>query len=737
MTYYAPAVNTFNGNTVGSYLDPATSGGISGDGFNTVATATMLISDVPNPGGEPWLRIGTGAIAESPFVAWDKTRVGQLTSFYGAMDLHFTAIPAASHRIFTPVGNGLSRGGVVVTSTQKLRVIDAAGSTIATTTASFPLNTPFWVEWYWVGSATVGQWIARLYSSTSSSTPLETITTAASLNLGGYADKFRYGSSAGVSNMTNWYAKNVRLDPYAWPGLFDPYNQTIVDNLCIADTGLPEPGVPDRAVEFDGIGQYVEIPNHSALSIAATGSFTTMALVRPTSLVMPSAQDGAWDQNLVHWYGKGEPGQHEYVGRMYQLGNDENRSNRFSNYAFNLSGGLGNGSYFQDAIAVGEWILIIGCWDATNVAIYRDGVKRDEDLLDQHASSPVGPVVTPTAGTAPLRIGTRDLGSFFQGQIGRFAVFSRRLSDVEITGLQTSRLAGTLDATVSGLSGLVGFWKLNEADGAIAAVDSSGNGHHGTYALPVAGSAPGYLTTQLEEAPVARGLFGGTAADYVVYRGTGDAAIMTGGATGTAWDAQTGGSQYTDLLNMTGTPITSFPAADGTGDYPFGVVEQLQGPPSVGLELPPLSMWVEITPAGSSTPLPRQQLVASNAAEIAAARSSPVITLSWPVGASPSTGQIENRKYNNYGYDLEIVGVAYSLDTAPTGAGSTADIYLNGTTIFGGGSLPVIASGGHNTGMVTTATVTTLAAGSYLTARLNTVNSGGSGYITVTCVRAA
>jgi hypothetical protein len=66
------------------------------------------------------------------------------------------------------------------------------------------------------------------------------------------------------------------------------------------------------------------------------------------------------------------------------------------------SGGLGAGSYFQalanDPVVVGEWIhyvLIINTTDA--------------------------------AGSAPFRMGTRDLGSFFKGAIGKIAIYNYEL----------------------------------------------------------------------------------------------------------------------------------------------------------------------------------------------------------------------------------------------------------------------------------------------------------------------
>jgi hypothetical protein len=90
---------------------------------------------------------------------------------------------------------------------------------------------------------------------------------------------------------------------------------------------------------------------------------------------------------------------------------------------------FGIGSQFQDELTPGQWLLVAGAWDATRVSIYRDGVLRDSDLLDQSATG--GPMITPEDGDAPVRIGTRDFNSFFQGAISRVAICSRKLADSE------------------------------------------------------------------------------------------------------------------------------------------------------------------------------------------------------------------------------------------------------------------------------------------------------------------
>jgi Concanavalin A-like lectin/glucanases superfamily len=219
---------------------------------------------------------------------------------------------------------------------------------------------------------------------------------------------------------------------------------------------------------FDGETGYVEIPDADVFSEPTTGSLSVEAWLRPDSLTMANVESSGY----VHWMGKGTSGQHEWVSRMYQQGNSEMRDNRISFYSFNLSGGLGAGSYFQDPVSVGEWIHYVGTFDDTRTYIYKNGMPRDSDLLSGYA-------ITPQNGTAPVRIATRDLNSFFQGAIARVAIYDARLSDQQVAAHFAARAAATYDATVLAEPSLVGFYKLDEASGTIA-MDSKGT-RHGAY----------------------------------------------------------------------------------------------------------------------------------------------------------------------------------------------------------------------------------------------------------------
>lgn len=65
------------------------------------------------------------------------------------------------------------------------------------------------------------------------------------------------------------------------------------------------------------------------------------------------------------------------------------------------------------------------------------------------------------------------------------------------------------------------------------------------------------------------------------------AANAAGPVTVTFWDSETGGTQYTDLLDASGTPVTQIVTADGEGALPLGTVPRLQGPDGV------TEMWAD------------------------------------------------------------------------------------------------------------------------------------------------
>jgi len=190
----------------------------------------------------------------------------------------------------------------------------------------------------------------------------------------------------------------------------------------ILKTAMPN---GDVATVFDGTSQYVELGSSQMFSVPPGGALTLEAWIRPDVLQFPSEEGSGY----VHLAGKGAPGQHEWVMRMYSQTNDENRPNRISGYVFNPQGGLGSGSYFQDQLGARQWLHVATVIDTSInpavISIYKDGVLRKTTPLSQFN-------VVPQPGSAPLRIATRDFGSFFKGAIGKFAIYRRALTQPQL-----------------------------------------------------------------------------------------------------------------------------------------------------------------------------------------------------------------------------------------------------------------------------------------------------------------
>jgi hypothetical protein len=233
---------------------------------------------------------------------------------------------------------------------------------------------------------------------------------------------------------------------------------------------------------FNGIDNYVEVPSISDYSISTSGELTVAAWIRPDSLNFPN-----WEgTGYVHWMGKGEgtgdSGQQEWAFRMYNRDHTTEtppRPNRISYYAFNPEGGEGVGSYFQDNLHKRAWIHVVGVADATRCYIYRDGRYR---RCDTYRGPPTKPCpihyqpppndnlqleVDPTAGTSPLRLGTRDGKSFFKGGISRVRIWNRALRASDVAALYSADKAST--------EGLIAEFMLNDASGSTVSDTAQGN----------------------------------------------------------------------------------------------------------------------------------------------------------------------------------------------------------------------------------------------------------------------
>ena len=211
-------------------------------------------------------------------------------------------------------------------------------------------------------------------------------------------------------------------------------------------TTLPD---GERAADFNTTGshsgQYLTVPSSAAFSIPTAHQLTWEAWIRPDVLQFahPASSDG-----YVDWMGKCQnySPSCEWEARIYSAVTSQNRPDRLSAYVFNPSAGLGSAADWQPAagvIAAGRWVQVVGEYQTLStpsgcstkypgtINIWVDGVQQNFAL---HA--PTGCMsqysIKPKAGSSPLDIGTMGLDSWFQGAVGKVAIYDALLSPAQI-----------------------------------------------------------------------------------------------------------------------------------------------------------------------------------------------------------------------------------------------------------------------------------------------------------------
>jgi Concanavalin A-like lectin/glucanases superfamily len=239
------------------------------------------------------------------------------------------------------------------------------------------------------------------------------------------------------------YAKRIlSLHPVAYWRLGELFGPTAFDWSLHRHNGTYNGG--PRFGQFGAISndpnRAVGLPGKSYVQIASSGQFsvnnglTVEAWMRPDRLDFP----GETKDPYVHWLGKGEKGNFEWAFRFYSKhrpdGSLSARPNRISAYAFAPDGGQGAGAFFEEPLTTGQWIHVVAVYEAplngAGVRIYRNGVFKQGPPSSGTLYSSFG--VTPVAGNAPLRLGTRDLNSFLIGGLDEVAIYPRVLSPGDI-----------------------------------------------------------------------------------------------------------------------------------------------------------------------------------------------------------------------------------------------------------------------------------------------------------------
>jgi hypothetical protein len=127
---------------------------------------------------------------------------------------------------------------------------------------------------------------------------------------------------------------------------------------------------------------------------------------------------------------------------------DSDRCNRLSAYAFNPGAGLGSGAYFEEecgSIEARDWLHVVGqytllaepegCSDAMqypgSIEIWVNGTNWDQSSHGQTGCMSQYQIA-PEANDSPINVGTMAGDAWFQGAIGKLAIYDYLLDADQI-----------------------------------------------------------------------------------------------------------------------------------------------------------------------------------------------------------------------------------------------------------------------------------------------------------------
>jgi hypothetical protein len=170
---------------------------------------------------------GVSALA---YTAWKASIPSATATAYARLYGYMTANPTVAGQRVTHMmtGAGAAAFAVQITTGGKVRIVNSAGTNIATSTASLPLNAQWRLEVDVTGiSGSTGHPVARFYSGSNleTGTPDETVDGGAGAAVGGLINEVRYGCSTAITQSgANWdvWLADMAFSDTAQPGVYVP-----------------------------------------------------------------------------------------------------------------------------------------------------------------------------------------------------------------------------------------------------------------------------------------------------------------------------------------------------------------------------------------------------------------------------------------------------------------------------------------------------------------------------------
>jgi hypothetical protein len=204
-----------NGNTIAT-SDPGSAN--AWDAVTIGAGGTLIYSNTQAAHGTLSARFVSNN--NSTRFAWTTASVGPSSAWYGRIYIYFTADPGSS--TVRPIdlydSSDVRCAALLFRVSGPSTVIslrNAALAEVAVGTVGLPLNQWVRIEWHLINSATTGFFEAKMFS-TDSTTALDTITSAATINTGTNTGRTRFGDTDG--SFLTWWMDDILVGAGSYPG---------------------------------------------------------------------------------------------------------------------------------------------------------------------------------------------------------------------------------------------------------------------------------------------------------------------------------------------------------------------------------------------------------------------------------------------------------------------------------------------------------------------------------------
>ena len=222
----------------------------------------------------------------------------------------------------------------------------------------------------------------------------------------GSLDKFSLPTSISDSGASS-SDRITKSNKVTFSGLAPLTNYEVSVNSGETWTSITSPLNQSPALKFDGINDFVSLPNNTSLP-SGNNSYTLEAWIKP---------DQTGDRGIIGW---GPWGQASRVNALRLMGSNQIRHYWWGN---DLDVNVGN-------LADGKWHHVAATFDGKTRKVYVDGVLKGSDTPSRHS--------VPVSATN-IRIGSTNNGEYFAGSIDDASIWSKALSDKEISQRQSTR----------------------------------------------------------------------------------------------------------------------------------------------------------------------------------------------------------------------------------------------------------------------------------------------------------